>query len=42
MENNEIVQMVDCCKTCIHSDTGEHLQMLGWCSKHEICVMKFV
>ena len=46
MESNEtlpegFVQMVDCCQFCIHSDTGEHLQMFGWCSKHDICVTIF-
>ena len=46
MESNEtlpegFVQMVDCCKTCIHCDTEEHLQLVEWCSKHEICVMIF-
>lgn len=46
MESNKtlpegFVQVVDCCEFCIHSDTGEHLQLLGWCSKHEICVMIF-
>ena len=35
------VQIVDCCEFCIHSDTEEHLQLLGWCSKYEISVMIF-
>ena len=35
------VQMVDCCEFCIHSNTEEHLQLLGWCSKYKICVMIF-
>ena len=35
------VQIVDCCEFCIHSDTEEHLQLLGWCSKYKISVMIF-
>ena len=43
MESNEtlpegFVQIVDCCQFCIHSNTGEHLQLLGWCNRHDICV----
>ena len=46
MENNKtlpegFVQMVDCCKCCIHNDTEDYQQLSGWCSKHEICVMIF-
>ena len=46
MESNEtlpegFVQMVDCCGLCIYSDTGEHLQMFGWCSKYKISVTIF-
>ena len=46
MESNEtlpegFVQMVDCCKFCIHSNTGEHLQLLGQYSRHDICVIIF-
>ena len=46
MENNEtlpegFVQMVDCCKCCIHNDTEDYQQLSGWCSKYKICVMIF-
>ena len=46
MESNEtlpegFVEMVDCCRFCIHRDIGEYLQMFGWCSKHDISIMIF-
>ena len=46
MESNEtlpegFVQMVDCCKFCIHSDIIGNRQVIGWCTKHDICVIIF-
>ena len=46
MESNEtlpkgFVQMVDCYKFCIHSSIIGNRQVIGWCSRHDICVIIF-
>ena len=46
MESNEtlpegFIQIVDCCKSCIHSSIIGNGQTMGWCFKHEISVMSF-